>query len=78
VQVIDENEIRRFYPVENWYDAAGDGIGRIPYTELYFAALGTAIVRHAHALHTPPYKAVAVDCDNTLWLGTCGEDGRRA
>jgi FkbH-like protein len=75
VQVIDENEIRRFYPVENWYDPAGDGIGRIPYTELYFAALGTAIVRHAHALHTPPYKAVAVDCDNTLWLGTCGEDG---
>ena len=75
VQVIDEYEIRRFYRVENWYDASGDEIGRIPYTELYFAALGTAIVRHAHALHTPPYKAIAVDCDNTLWLGTCGEDG---
>ncbi|MGO9242787.1 MAG: HAD-IIIC family phosphatase [Bryobacteraceae bacterium] len=75
VQVIDENEIRRFYPVENWYDASGDGIGRIPYTETYFAALGTAVVRRAHALHTAPYKAVAVDCDNTLWLGTCGEDG---
>ena len=75
VQVIDESEIRRFYPVENWYDASGDGIGRIPYTETYFAALGTALVRRAHALLTAPYKAVAVDCDNTLWLGTCGEDG---
>ena len=75
VQVIDQDEIQRLYPVENWYDASGDELGKIPFTELYFAALGTAIVRHAHALHNPPYKAVAVDCDNTLWLGVCGEDG---
>ncbi|MDR3717282.1 MAG: HAD-IIIC family phosphatase [Bryobacteraceae bacterium] len=75
VQIIDENEVQRLYPVENWYDASGDELGKIPFTELYFAALGTAIVRHAHALHNPPYKAVAVDCDNTLWLGVCGEDG---
>ena len=75
VQTIEASEIQRFYPVENWYDASGDELGKIPFTELYFAALGTAIVRHAHALHNPPYKAVAVDCDNTLWLGVCGEDG---
>lgn len=75
VQIIDADEIQRLYPVENWYDVSGDELGKIPFTELYFAALGTAIVRHAHALHNPPYKAVAVDCDNTLWLGVCGEDG---
>jgi FkbH-like protein len=75
VQMIDDGEIQRLYPVENWYDASGDDLGKIPFTEIYFAALGTAIVRHAHALHNPPYKAVAVDCDNTLWLGVCGEDG---
>ena len=75
VQTIDESEIQRLYPVENWYDAAGDDLGKIPFSEIYFAALGTAIVRHAHALHNPPYKAVAVDCDNTLWSGVCGEDG---
>jgi FkbH-like protein len=23
----------------------------------------------------PPYKAVVLDCDNTLWRGICGEDG---
>jgi FkbH-like protein len=75
VQMIAASEIQRLYPVESWYDASGDHLGKIPFTELYFAALGTAIVRHAHALHNPPYKAVAVDCDNTLWLGVCGEDG---
>jgi len=75
LQMIDASEIQRLYPVQHWYDASGDELGKIPFTELYFAALGTAIVRHAHALHNPPYKAVAVDCDNTLWLGVCGEDG---
>ncbi len=75
VLLFGDGDIRRLYPVENWYDASGDELGRIPFTELYFAALGTAIVRSAHALHNPPYKAVAVDCDNTLWLGVCGEDG---
>jgi FkbH-like protein len=75
LQMIEASEIQRLYPLQNWYDAAGDEIGKIPFTELYFAALGTALVRHAHALHNPPYKAIAVDCDNTLWLGVCGEDG---
>ena len=27
------------------------------------------------ALTAPPYKAIAVDCDNTLWRGICGEEG---
>jgi len=75
VQLIDANDVQRLYPVENWYDASGDELGKIPFTELYFAALGTALVRRSHALHNPPYKAVAIDCDNTLWLGVCGEDG---
>ena len=24
---------------------------------------------------TPPYKVIALDCDETLWAGICGEDG---
>ena len=42
-----------------------------------FAALGTALVRSAQALSMPPYKVIAVDCDNTLWKGILGEDGER-
>ena len=68
-------DIRRLYPVDRCYDAEGDRLGRIPYTEQYFAALGSLLVRRAQPLFMPPYKVVAVDCDNTLWQGICGEDG---
>ncbi len=52
----------------------GEKLGRIPYTDLYFCALGTAIVRYADALTRAPFKVIALDCDNTLWRGICGED----
>ncbi len=75
LQFIDSAEIASLYPVENWYDAEGERLGHIPFTEQWFAALGTGVVRRAHALFMPPYKVIAVDCDNTLWKGICGEDG---
>jgi FkbH-like protein len=75
VQFISHEEIDRRYPVEDPHDADAERLGRIPYTETYFCALGTAMVRHAHSLFTSPYKVIALDCDNTLWQGICGEDG---
>jgi FkbH-like protein len=75
LQVITAADIERLYPVAAWYDAAGDAVGKIPYTESYYAALATMLARQAHALTAPPFKAIAVDCDNTLWSGVCGEDG---
>jgi FkbH-like protein len=75
VQFIDHEQIRKLYPVEQWNNPEGEKLGRIPYSELYFSALGTAVVRMAHALFMRPYKVVALDCDNTLWQGICGEDG---
>lgn len=75
VHCLDYCDIERLYPVENPLDPEGERLGKIPYTDLYFCALGTSIVRYAHALARPPYKLVALDCDNTLWQGICGEDG---
>ncbi len=75
VQVLAAEEVERLYPAPAPYDPEAERLGRIPYSELYFCALGTAVVRRAHALFTPPYKAIALDCDNTLWQGICGEDG---
>ena len=40
-------------------------------------ALATAIARKIHAILQPPYKVIALDCDETLWAGICGEDGPR-
>jgi FkbH-like protein len=75
VQFISAEQVAAWYPVPSPHDAAGLRLGGIPYTETYFCALGSAIVRHAHTLSMRPYKVLALDCDNTLWKGICGEDG---
>ncbi len=75
VLFLSHNEIQRLYPVADPYSPEGERLGRIPYTELYFCALGTALVRITHGLFSPPFKVIALDCDNTLWSGICGEDG---
>ncbi len=62
-------------PKPRWYNPEGDRLGKIAYSDEGFAGIGTAIVRHAYAISAAPYKVIAVDCDNTLWKGVCGEDG---
>jgi FkbH-like protein len=73
--VFDAADLNALYPVANPYDTDADALGRVPYTPLYFAALGTMIARKVHALRTTPFKVAALDCDDTLWKGVCGEDG---
>lgn len=68
-------ELRALYPVEPLHDRYADRIGHVPYTPAGFAALGTLISRKIHALSSPPAKVIALDCDQTLWRGVCGEDG---
>jgi FkbH-like protein len=75
VQLLHYEQIDRWYPVDVQHDAEGERLGKIPYTEIYYCALGTALVRYTHALRMEPFKVVALDCDNTLWNGICGEDG---
>ncbi len=75
VQFLHFDEIQNRYPVANWESATGDRLGKIPYTEEYFRALATALVRNAHSLFMAPYKVIVLDCDDTLWKGICGEDG---
>lgn len=75
VSLIGFEEISRTYPVSDYYDRSADEIGHIPYTPAFFAALGTTICRKIRALKSRPFKVIAVDCDQTLWSGVCGEDG---
>ncbi len=74
---LSHEEIQQLYPVDEPGNEAGERLGGIPYTEVYFCALGTALVRLMHGLFSPPFKVIALDCDNTLWKGICGEDGPR-
>ncbi len=77
IQSLTCDEIERLYPVLEKHSPEGERLGRIPYTDLYFCALGTALVRLTHGLFMAPFKVIALDCDNTLWRGICGEDGPR-
>jgi FkbH-like protein len=72
---LDDRRIEDLYPVEDYEAPGGGRLGHVPYTETYYAALGTALVRRAHTITRPPYKVIALDCDDTLWKGICGEDG---
>ena len=63
------------YPVNDYDDPQRDQLGHIPYTPLFFAALGTILARKIHTLLSPPHKVVVLDCDNTLWKGVVGEEG---
>jgi FkbH-like protein len=75
IHLIRPQEIDALYPVAQVHDPLGEKLGHVPYTPAYFAALGTMLARKIHALRVPPFKAIALDCDDTLWRGICGEDG---
>jgi len=75
VQFLRPKEILAMYPVEEPRDPHSDRLGHVPYTQEFFAALGTAAARRIHAIRTEPFKVIALDCDQTLWKGVCGEDG---
>jgi len=69
------DDLESVYEVREVLDPIRDEYGHIPYTDEYLAAAGTALVRGLRALWEPSRKVIALDCDNTLWGGACGEDG---
>ncbi len=75
IYTITPSEVQALYPVAEIHDPHANELGHVPYTPLYFAALATAIARKIHAISAPPFKVIALDCDETLWSGICGEDG---
>jgi len=75
IHVIAPQDVLSLYPVDEIHDPHANELGHVPYTPLFFVALATAIARRIHAIATPPYKVIALDCDDTLWAGICGEDG---
>ena len=68
-------DIASLYSVEDLFDDKSDELGHIPFTQEYYAALGTYIMRKIRAYKGPLYKVIVLDCDNTLWKGVCGEVG---
>lgn len=75
VDVLLPADLQALYPVSEYDDPAAFALGHVPYTPVFFAALGTIVMRRFHARQRPPFKVIALDCDETLWKGVCGEVG---
>ncbi|MBC7888347.1 MAG: amino acid adenylation domain-containing protein [Ferruginibacter sp.] len=73
--LLNLGKIARLYDVTEVYDAKSDELGHMPFTPEMYAALGTFLARKVNAFKGPGYKVIALDCDNTLWKGVCGELG---
>jgi FkbH-like protein len=75
VTVLRASTVLARYGLTDFHDPQSDDIGHIPFTSPWFVAMGTELMRRASSLQRPPYKVIALDCDNTLWRGVCGEEG---
>ncbi len=75
ISLLDFTEIAELYNIEEIFNPITDKVGHMPFSDEYYAALGTAIARKICAAKPNPFKVIAVDCDNTLWKGIVGEDG---
>lgn len=63
------------YRVAEYDNPKGLELGRVPYTQSFYDAMGWELCRKVDAAKRPPFKVIVLDCDNTLWDGVCGEDG---
>lgn len=75
VYVIDFTHTADLYSVDQIFDDETDQAGHLPFSEEFYAVMGTVVTRNLFALQRQNFKVIALDCDNTLWSGICGEDG---
>jgi FkbH-like protein len=75
VYVMDFTELKDLYDVTEIFDPVKDEEAHMPFSDEFYAAMGTFIARKIYAYNNQTYKVIALDCDNTLWKGICGEDG---
>ncbi|WP_160713089.1 non-ribosomal peptide synthetase [Chitinophaga solisilvae] len=75
IKLLQLEQLGKYYPVSETFDRFADRQAHIPYTENFFTALAMEVARKIFSRIHPTFKVIAVDCDNTLWTGVCGEDG---
>lgn len=72
--IIDFRSVRTFYPDIQIFDDYKNNLAHIPFTDEFSYIIGLYISRTLSAIkNTAPFKVIALDCDNTLWKGICGE-----
>jgi FkbH-like protein len=78
IDFVGAGGLNHYYPVADYHSyfiSGTTGEQETIYSELCYMTLGTMIARRLSAVFAEPRKVIAVDCDNTLWRGICGEQG---
>lgn len=75
VFTVDFREAAQSYSVGEVFDPVADRAGHMPFSEEFYAVMGTMLARKVISMYTAPFKVIALDCDHTLWHGVCAEDG---
>eukprot|EP00960_Hanusia_phi_P017114 503379-Hanusia_phi.AAC.3 len=68
-------ELREVLGGHEAFDEVAMRVGQIPFSEEMLVAMSACLARRMHRLLLPPVKAIAVDCDETLWGNAVGEVG---
>jgi len=74
IYILDLKEIQQLYGIRDVFDIVKDKEAHMPFTEVYYAAIGTQVARKICAIKKQHFKVIVLDCDNTLWQGVCGEN----
>jgi FkbH-like protein len=75
IRLCDLDAIQRECGLSNSFDSRQWYLYRQPFTDAFLLRTGALLARMIISLRVPSKKCVVVDCDNTLWGGTIGEDG---
>ena len=75
IRLCDLDAAQRECGLANSFDARQWYLYRQPFTDSFLLKAGSLLARMVAALRQAPKKCVVLDCDNTLWGGTVGEDG---
>jgi amino acid adenylation domain-containing protein/FkbH-like protein len=78
VYMVDFTQLQELFSIDEVFDVVTDEQGHLPFSDEFYASLGTFITRKIYVYKNKPYKVIALDCDHTLWKGICGEDGTLA
>ena len=74
VKVIDTEDILKDIGRKNAFDARFYYLSKAPYAKAFFDELANRYSMITRGFGTHFYKALVLDCDNTLWGGVIGED----
>ena len=75
VHLFDLDALQRYFGFAACFDVRKWYLYHQPYAEAFWYLVGDTLARLVAAQKIAPKKCVVLDCDNTLWGGTVGEDG---